>query len=143
MGTYTIGEAADAAGVTTRAVRLYETKGLVPPPERTPSGYRVFTHTHVEALAFVRRGRSLGLSLDAIAEIMDISASGQPCCDRTKDLLTQRLGEIDAAIADLQQLRQAISRAQDVTADQASGNLCVLIEQASDPTFADRSADPS
>lgn len=143
MGTYTIGEAAEAAGVTTRAVRLYETKGLVPPPERTPSGYRVFTDAHVEVLEFVRRGRSLGLSLDAIAEIMDISASGQPCCDRTKDLLAQRLGQIDAAIADLQQLRQAISRAQNVTADQASGNRCVVIEQASDLTFADRSADPS
>lgn len=143
MGTYTIGEAADAAGVTARAVRLYETKGLVTPPERTPSGYRVFTQAHVEALAFVRRSRSLGLSLDAIAEIMDISASGQPCCDRTKDLLTQRLGEIDAAIADLQHLRQAISRAHDVTADQASGNRCVIIEQASEPTFADLAADPS
>ncbi len=143
MGTYTIGEAAKAAGVTTRAVRLYETKGLVPPPERTPSGYRVFTDSHIEVLEFVRRGRSLGLSLNAIAEIMDIAASGQPCCDRTKDLLAQRLGQIDAAIADLQQLRQAISRAQDVTADQASGNRCVVIEQASDPTFADRSTDPS
>jgi len=143
MSTYTIGEAADAAGVTTRAVRLYESKGLVPAAERTSAGYRVFTDAHVGALEFVRRGRSLGLSLEAIAEIIEISDSGQPCCDRTKSLLAQRLDQIDAAIADLQQLRESVARAQAVRADQATGSRCVVIEQAGDPTFADRSADPS
>ncbi len=79
----------------------------------------------------------MGLSLDAIAEIMGIAADGEPCCEHTNDLLAQRLTQIDAAIAELQQLRQAISRAQAVTADQASGNRCIVIEQASDPSFAE------
>jgi len=128
--TYTVGEAARAAGVTARAVRLYESKGLVPASDRTGSGYRVLTDEHVEALEFIRRARSLGLSLDAIAEVLDIAASGEPCCDRTKALLAQRVVEIDAAITDLQRLRATVFAAQGIDVDQADGARCVVIESA-------------
>lgn len=127
MRSYTIGEAARAAGVTPRAVRLYESKGLVTEAGRTVSGYRVFTDEDVEVLAFVRRGRTLGLSLDAIAEIIAISESGAPC-ERTRALLTQRVAEIDATITDLQRLRESIVRAQTATCGEGDAARCVVIE---------------
>lgn len=130
MRTYTIGEAAQAAGVTPRAARLYESMGLVQAFGRTGSGYRVLTDDHVEALEFVRRGRSLGLSLDAIAELMEMAASGEPCCDRATALLTQRVEEIDAAIADLRRLREAIVAAQRTDVDRSTGTRCAVIEAA-------------
>lgn len=130
VSTHTIGEAARTAGVSARAIRLYESKGLLPEAERTGSGYRVLTDVHIDALEFIRRGRSLGLSLDAIAEIMDIAASGAPCCDRTKSLLAHRVAEIDAAIVDLQRLRETVVRAQQVDVDQAAGARCAVIEAA-------------
>lgn len=127
---HTIGDAAKAAGVTPRAVRFYEAKGLISSPERTGSGYRLFTDEDIDTLTFIRRGRSLGLTLDAIAEIIEISENGAPCCDRTNALLAQRLDEIDAAIGDLQRLRDTITRAQRVRVGQAPGSRCVVIEQA-------------
>lgn len=130
MNTHTIGEAARAAGVSARAIRLYESKGLLPEAERTSSGYRVLTDDHIDALEFVRRGRSLGLSLDAIAEIMDIAASGEPCCDRTRSILAHRIVEIDAAMVDLQRLRATVERAQLVDVHQAEGARCAVIETA-------------
>lgn len=130
MAARTIGEAAKAAGVTTRAVRLYESRGLFPAAERTDAGYRLFSAEDVEVLAFIRRGRGLGLSLDAIAEIIRASDDGSPCCDRTQALLAQRLDEIDNAIADLQRLRARIAQAQRVKAEQRTGSRCVVIEQA-------------
>lgn len=128
MAIYTIGEAAKAAGVTPRAVRLYESKGLLPTSPRSDAGYRLFGDEDVEALAFIRRGRSLGLSIDAIAEVITISDSGAPCCDRTQALLAQRLEEIDAAISDLQRLREAIAEAQEVKTGQKAGSRCVVID---------------
>ena len=129
MGNYTIGEAAKAAGVTPRAVRLYESKGLVANVGRTAGGYRVFTDEDVEVLAFVRRSRSLGLSLDAIAEIIEISETGAPC-DHTRVLLAQRVAEIDATITDLQRLRESIVRAQSVTCGERAAARCAVIEEA-------------
>ena len=127
MGTYTVGEAAKAAGVTARAVRLYEAKGLVSELRRSTSGYRLFNDEDVETLAFVRRARSLGLSLDAIAEIIDISRNGAPC-ERTRALLDQRLAEIDATMADLLRLREAITAAQAIEC--GVGTRCAVIEGA-------------
>lgn len=127
MGTYTVGEAAKAAGVTARAVRLYEAKGLVSELRRSMSGYRLFNDEDVETLAFVRRARSLGLSLDAIAEIIDISRNGAPC-ERTRALLDQRLAEIDATMADLLRLREAITAAQAIEC--GVGTRCAVIEGA-------------
>ena len=128
--TYTVGEAAQAAGVTPRAVRLYESKGLCASANRTASGYRVFTEADVANLRFVRCGRHLGLSLDAIAEILALSNQGASPCERTHALMAQRLDEIDAAIAELQQVRARIAAAQ--TADVASvpAARCAVIEHA-------------
>ena len=131
MTSYTIGEAAKTAGVTRRAVRLYESKGLLPVPDRTGSGYRLFTDDDIAILAFIRRGRSLGLSLDAIAEIIQISERCAPC-ERTDALLVQRLTEIDAAIADLHRLRETINDARRVKVDQSAGTRCAVIERVTE-----------
>lgn len=124
-GTFTIGAAAKAAGITTRATRLYEARGLID-ARRTTSGYRQFTSDDVETLAFIRRARSLGLSLDAIGEIIELAETGPPC-DRTRALLAERVSQIDAAMEDLARLRATIVRAQDTSC--GTGNRCGVIEQ--------------
>jgi len=129
---YTIGEAAKAAGVTARAVRLYESKGLCASADRTASGYRVFTDDDIASLTFVRCARHLGLSLDAIAEIMAVADEGASPCERTRALLAQRVNEIDAAIADLQLLRARIVTAQTADLAQVPASRCAVIEQAAD-----------
>ncbi len=126
---FTIGDAANKAGVTTRAVRLYEAKGLLAPAERTESGYRLFTDDDVETLSFIRRGRRLGLSLEAIAEVLALSRTGAPC-DRTRTLLNERVNEIDDTISDLQQLRATIVAAQQADCSQAGATRCAMIESA-------------
>jgi MerR family copper efflux transcriptional regulator len=129
--SYTIGEVARAAGVTARAVRLYESKGLLPSADRSQSGYRVFGDTHVETLTFIRQARSLGLSLEAIAEIVNLAERGATPCARTSALLEQRLTDINQAIADLQQLRDRITRAQHGPA-RTPGLRCAVIESVGD-----------
>lgn len=129
MTTYTIGQAASAAGVTARAIRLYEARGLVGSAERTHSGYRLFTDDDISTLAFIRQGRSLGLSLDAIAEIIEISNRQSPC-ERTYVLLAQRLAEVDTAIADLQRLRTTIHNAQQRSLAGTNAIRCGVIEHA-------------
>ena len=46
---------ADSAGISVQQVRNYVDLGVLPPVERTPSGYRIFTGEHAAALAVVRR----------------------------------------------------------------------------------------
>ena len=54
----TVGRAAQAAGLTRKAVRLYEERGLLPPAQRTAAGYRLYNQDDVDTLTFIRRARA-------------------------------------------------------------------------------------
>lgn len=50
MNTLRPADLAREHGISTQAVRNYEQDGFIPPAERTPSGYRIYTETHAAAL---------------------------------------------------------------------------------------------
>jgi hypothetical protein len=59
----TIGQLAQATGVSAKTIRYYEQVGVLPMPSRSASGYRQYGRGDVHRLLFVRRARALGLSL--------------------------------------------------------------------------------
>lgn len=105
----TIGEAARRAGLTRRAVRLYEARGLLPPVERTAAGYRRYTDHDLRALRFIGQARALGLSLDDIHTIMVLRRTGVPPSDDVIAVLRTRLGEIQRQVVDLRSLRDTLA----------------------------------
>lgn len=64
-----IGELADRTGVSVRALRYYEEKGVLK-PDRTPSGYRSFDNSDVQTVAHIRTLLAAGLGMDLIGEIL-------------------------------------------------------------------------
>ncbi|HLI69357.1 MAG TPA: MerR family transcriptional regulator [Ktedonobacteraceae bacterium] len=65
-----IGEVARLVGVSTKTIRYYHEIGLLPEPERTESGYRLYAARHLLCLQRIRRLRVLGLSLERIRELL-------------------------------------------------------------------------
>lgn len=78
----TVGAAAKAVGVSAKAVRLWEAKGLLLPAERTDSGYRVFTDDDLDVLRFIRKAKALDLTLSEIKDIIDLQRGGATPCAR-------------------------------------------------------------
>ncbi|URM97614.1 MerR family transcriptional regulator [Actinomadura madurae] len=70
-----ISDAAAAAGTTPRALRLYEQRGLLPPPSRTPSGQRRYAAADVARVLTIRRMLSLGLTIEDLRACADRSTS--------------------------------------------------------------------
>jgi DNA-binding transcriptional MerR regulator len=127
----TIGEAAKAAGVTRKAVRVYERRGLLPAAPRTAAGYRLYDHTHVELLRFIRRARLLGLRLDDVGEVLAIHAGGEPPCVAVRGMLDARIAEIDAALAELRALRSTLTEAvKHADHDLGAAVVCGIIEDS-------------
>lgn len=93
-------------------IRYYERIGLLPPPPppRTGGNYRAYSDAHVRRLAFIRRARALGFSLDTIRALLDVSdRPDQPCGD--VDALAQaQIREVEGRIADLTRLRDELVR---------------------------------
>jgi DNA-binding transcriptional MerR regulator len=108
----TIKDAAKRAGLTPKTIRYYEQIGLIPPFKRSTTGYkangyRLFTHSDINRLEFVKRARRLALSLVQVKEMLDATerGSGSP---RVAALIDQKLSEIDRTIKDLRFLRGAL-----------------------------------
>ncbi|GAA3543074.1 MerR family transcriptional regulator [Kribbella ginsengisoli] len=68
---FPIGELARRTGLTVKAVRYYSDRGLVPPTDRSPAGYRRYDLAAVARLELVRSLRELGLDLGTIRQVLD------------------------------------------------------------------------
>jgi MerR family transcriptional regulator, copper efflux regulator len=100
-----IGELADQAGISTKAVRYYEQIGILTPPARTASGYRAYDDTALGRLGFVRAAQALGLTLGEIRQIIEFRDRGTAPCAHVTELLQRHAADLDARIRELQQLR--------------------------------------
>ena len=130
-----IGELARRAGVSTRTLRYYESIGLLPPPGRMESGYRVYGPEHLERVRFIQRAKSLGFSLDEVREILRLRERGQAPCEHVLALLDRKIVEIDRALEALKAFRRELARlrkrsAREVESARRSGTVCGIIEKA-------------
>lgn len=107
----TVGSVAEKVGVSAKAIRLWETNGLLPPAERTAAGYRVFTDDDLGVLRFIRQAKALGLTLSEIKDILELQRGGAAPCDRVTELLDAHVREIDRTVADLRELRRTLTAA--------------------------------
>lgn len=103
--TYSIGELARAIGMKVETIRYYERIGLLPSPARTAGNYRAYIRPHLERLSFIRRGRGLGFSLDAVRELLRLSDDRQQPCSEVDQVARIHLAEVESKIADLTALR--------------------------------------
>lgn len=125
-----IGELAQRLGINTKTIRYYESIGLVPEPERTASGYRVYAEDDVERLKFIKSAQRLGLALDEVREILALRERGEAPCNYVRGLISEEVADIDRRLEELRGLRQELvaleRRAQD--SPRPNGTICGLIE---------------
>lgn len=105
-----IGELSRQVGISIGAIRYYERLGLLSPPLRTQSQYRVYSQAAQERLRFIQKAKHFGLSLDEIKKLIDISASGVPPCASLKVMVKQHLNDLDRRIQEMVALRQELGR---------------------------------
>jgi len=100
-----IGELAEQAGISAKAIRYYEQIGILAPPARTASGYRTYDQAALGRLGFVRAAQAVGLTLGEIRQIIAFRDDGQAPCAHVTDLVQRHAADLDARIRELQQLR--------------------------------------
>jgi DNA-binding transcriptional MerR regulator len=101
-----IGQVAEAADVTVDTVRFYERRGVLPPPERRPSGYREYTVAAVERIRTARALQQLGLTLDEIIDGLRAHDAGETSEASQLWRLEAVIGRIDARMDELRRTRR-------------------------------------
>ena len=110
MATLTVSMLATRAGVPADTVRYYDRAGLLRPVARTPAGYRLYGEDAADRLRFIKGAQRLGLRLREVAELLAVRDRGACPCGRTQALVEHRLGEVDAEVARLVDLRAELAR---------------------------------
>jgi len=64
-----VGDAAERSGLPAKTIRYYEEIGLIH-PARAENGYRDYSGDDIHRLAFLRRARNLGFSIDDCRQLM-------------------------------------------------------------------------
>jgi DNA-binding transcriptional MerR regulator len=103
-----IGQLAAQTGFSVRTIRFYEQSGLLPAPQRTEGGYRVYDQDAVAQLRFVRSAQALGLSLAEIAEVLRVRDHRGPPCSYVAELIETHISAVETRIKQLAALRDEL-----------------------------------
>ncbi len=103
-----IGEVARRTGIGIETLRFYERSGLLGRPARTEGGYRLYSAEELLRLEFIKRAQTLGFTLDEIKRIMAESRAGERPCAEVREIVRERLTELDERLKQMRQLSQRL-----------------------------------
>lgn len=123
-------------GIPPHVVRYYTRIGLLDPARDPANGYKLYRHTDMDRLRFIRKSQRLGYRLDEIRHFLQLHAVGQVPCREVREILRRRIEENASRIRELVQLQrrmeQALSLWEDLPAEVlGADSVCHLIESAS------------
>ncbi len=128
-----IGELAKSVGVTPDTIRYYEREGLLRLADRTPNGYRDYGPAAVDDLRFIKKAQALGLKLNDVREVLEISSGGRPPCEHVRVTVSARLTEVEQRLKELKELRSTLRETMerlDRAPPPKAGCRCAVIESA-------------
>ncbi|MEQ8694797.1 MAG: MerR family transcriptional regulator [Gammaproteobacteria bacterium] len=108
MSRYPIGAAAQRSGVNIETIRYYEREGVVPSPDRSEAGRRMYDDQGIARLRFVKRCRELGFSIQDVKTLLALSTMTEPPCHDVKAIGERHILQVESKIYDLEKLLIAL-----------------------------------
>ncbi|MCX5206500.1 MerR family transcriptional regulator [Streptomyces sp. NBC_00237] len=105
-----IGELAERARVSTRTLRYYESRGLLP-ARRSVNGYRVYGDDELRLVEQIRTLQDVGFELEETRPFVECLQAGHPAgdaCPASLDVYRRKLAELDVLIAELRAVREQV-----------------------------------
>jgi len=105
-----IGQAAKAAGVSTKMIRHYELIGLLPQAGRSDAGYRLYGERDVSVLRFIRQSRSLGFSMAQIADLIGMWGNETRSSREVKAIAQRHLADLEEKMREIAEMRMGLEK---------------------------------
>lgn len=133
-----VNEISRRLGLNPQTLYYYERIGLIPAPQRTDAGYRLYDEQDLERLAFISRAKALGLTLVEIKELLLLQEGNSLSCQEVYDRLSKKVQQIDENIRQLQALRnELMPLLQRCQANTHHSGECTVFKVPQSPTSQD------
>lgn len=103
-----ISEVGKRAGLPPKTIRFYEEIGLIL-PRRDTNGYRLFSDSDLHRLAFLRRARALGFSVQECRQLLALYHDETRASADVKAIAREHLARIDQQLEELSQMRRTLT----------------------------------
>ena len=104
-----IGTVADKSGVSAKAIRYYESIGLIEAASRSHSGYRIYDERDLRTLRFIQRARGLGFTVEEVGNLLALWRDTDRHSAQVKALARRHVEEIDRKVAELRGMRDTLT----------------------------------
>ena len=104
-----IGQAALASGVSAKMLRYYESIGLIPEANRSPSGYRTYGDREVATLRFIRRARDFGMKMERVKLMVGLWQDKSRPSREVKNIALMQVAELESRITELKAMKDALA----------------------------------
>lgn len=104
-----VGEAARRAGLPAKTIRYYEEIGLIR-PQRTANGYRAYSGDDVHRLAFLKRARTLGFSIEDCRQLMALYHDRERASADVRNIAAAHVKVIEEKVRELQAMRATLQK---------------------------------
>jgi MerR family transcriptional regulator, mercuric resistance operon regulatory protein len=129
---YRIGELAEKCSVNKETIRYYERLGLIPEPNRTEKGYRMYSLQTIDRLNFIKRMQELGFTLIEIDKLLGIVDHNEVKCRDIYDFTVLKLEDIKRKIEDLKKIERMLIDLKDRCPENKNIYECPIIETLMD-----------
>lgn len=138
--TFPIGVMAERTGLSPEGIRFYEAAGLLPAPARTEGRRRIYSLAHLKRLAFIRRARDLGFTLDEVRALLRLADTSPDRCAAARKMASAHLTDVRKKLADLRTLERVLGQTI-ARCDAGTAAHCPLIDALNDGELAGRRRD--
>ncbi|KQZ19294.1 Cu(I)-responsive transcriptional regulator [Mesorhizobium sp. Root552] len=128
-----VGDAARRAGLPAKTIRYYEEIGLIA-PQRAGNGYRDYSGDDVHRLAFLKRARNLGFSIDDCRQLMALYQDRSRASADVRQIASDHVTAIEEKIRELQSMRATLQKLVHACHGDARPDCPILEEMAGEAT---------
>jgi DNA-binding transcriptional MerR regulator len=126
-----IGELSKRTGVKVPTIRYYEQQGLIEAPHRSAGNQRRYEPDTLSQLRFIKHARDLGISLDDIRQLIDLSTNPDKPCSEADKIARENLIAVQDKIACLRRLEKELLRISSKCSGKRVGE-CYVIQSLAD-----------
>jgi DNA-binding transcriptional MerR regulator len=104
----TIGAVSALSGLPVDTIRFYEKKGLIEPPARNASGYRIYTPEIIDLIAFIKQSRKMHFSLEEIGKLIAFLFRCEGTADEVRRITRDKITDVDERLENLGSARRQL-----------------------------------